>query len=160
MCSPREYPSSQLFLRQRFLIIRNHSHLASVRCSWGGSQLYSDLPIANPRNRERLHSETRIRCVPNSALCCPFHLLRPSSRPQGLAEHTRKSSTLSNFSEAPILRTSVKTAGQRNRSIYTDLCPFISATSVIPPTLKRKYSLFKALAMERAMLVLPTPGGP
>lgn len=40
------------------------------------------------------------------------------------------------------------------------LCPFISATSVMPPTLKRKYSRFRARAMERAMLVLPTPGGP
>lgn len=40
------------------------------------------------------------------------------------------------------------------------LCPLISATSVMPPTLKRKYSRFKARAMERAILVLPTPGGP
>lgn len=40
------------------------------------------------------------------------------------------------------------------------LCPLISATSVMPPTLKRKYSRFRARAMERAMLVLPTPGGP
>lgn len=40
------------------------------------------------------------------------------------------------------------------------LCPLISATSVMPPTLKRKYSRFRARAMDRAMLVLPTPGGP
>lgn len=42
----------------------------------------------------------------------------------------------------------------------THLCPLISATSVMPPTLKRKYSRPRARAMERAMLVLPTPGGP
>lgn len=42
----------------------------------------------------------------------------------------------------------------------TYLCPLISATSVMPPTLKRKYSRPRARAMERAMLVLPTPGGP
>ena len=62
---------------------------------------------------------------------------------------------------------------------YVLLCPFISATSVIPPTLNLKYyqththththshccisllysftSLFNARAIERAILVLPTP---
>lgn len=61
---------------------------------------------------------------------------------------------------------------------YVLLCPLISATSVIPPTENRKYSLFRALAIERAknksllweiltsfnqiipILVFPTPGGP
>ena len=58
---------------------------------------------------------------------------------------------------------------------YVLLCPFISATSVIPPTLNLKYyqththchccisllysltSLFNARAIERAILVLPAP---
>ena len=38
------------------------------------------------------------------------------------------------------------------------LWPLISATSVMPPTLNRKYSLLRARAMERAMEVFPTPG--
>lgn len=39
-------------------------------------------------------------------------------------------------------------------------CTFISATSAKPPTENLQNFLFKARAIERPMLVLPTPGGP
>lgn len=56
------------------------------------------------------------------------------------------------------LTVSAQSSGLQAQPTY--LCPLISATSVMPPTLKRKYSRPRARAMERAMLVLPTPGGP
>ncbi|KYN02032.1 hypothetical protein ALC62_07146 [Cyphomyrmex costatus] len=37
---------------------------------------------------------------------------------------------------------------------YVLLCPLISATSVIPPTLNLKYSLFKARAIDLAIEIL------
>lgn len=40
------------------------------------------------------------------------------------------------------------------------LCTLISATSANPPTEKRKNLRFKARAIERPILVFPTPGGP
>ena len=43
---------------------------------------------------------------------------------------------------------------------YVRLCPFISATSLKPPTEKRKNLRSSARAMLWPMLVLPTPGGP
>lgn len=40
------------------------------------------------------------------------------------------------------------------------LATLISATSANPPTENRKNLRFKARAIERPILVLPTPGGP
>jgi hypothetical protein len=42
----------------------------------------------------------------------------------------------------------------------TDLSTLISATSANPPTENRKNLRFKARAIERPILVFPTPGGP
>ena len=44
--------------------------------------------------------------------------------------------------------------------IYVRRCPRISASSFTPPRLMRTNFLPSARAIERAMLVLPTPGGP
>ena len=43
---------------------------------------------------------------------------------------------------------------------YVLLWPFSSATSLRPPTLNRKNCRSRARAIERAIEVLPTPGGP
>ena len=48
----------------------------------------------------------------------------------------------------------------RRRTHYVRRCPLISATSVKPPTEKRKNCLFNALAMDFPIEVFPTPGGP
>ena len=44
--------------------------------------------------------------------------------------------------------------------MYVLRWPLISATSVMPPTENRKYSRCKARAIDRAIEVFPTPGGP
>ena len=44
--------------------------------------------------------------------------------------------------------------------MYVRRCPRISASSRIPPKLKRSNSLSKARAMDLPSDVLPTPGGP
>ena len=43
---------------------------------------------------------------------------------------------------------------------YVFLCPLISDSSVTPPKHIRTYFLFNASAIERAIDVLPVPGGP
>ena len=44
--------------------------------------------------------------------------------------------------------------------MYVRRCPFISASSRIPPREKRKYLRPKALAIDCPTEVLPVPGGP
>lgn len=48
------------------------------------------------------------------------------------------------------------------KDTHEDIClsTLISATSTSPPTENRKNLRFKARAIERPMLVFPTPGGP